>query len=174
MPHNGSTVPLVDVFVIDRSFVAFDAGEHSSCALWQQTRADMTCNNAASKAPALNGECWGDGSYGQNSLPSRRVGHQLKDICRILQVPPMPKCVRARRRRQGDVYVWGVFSFGVFILRRGNVTLPPASPSRSPSSSSFNYPVACALGKGVMGWICSRPSRAKSEGGNQRKEGWVI
>ena len=87
-PRNGSTVPRVEALVIDRSFVAFDAGERASCALWQQTRAEMACDSAASKPPALNGECWGDGSYGQNSLPSRRVGHQLKDICRILQVPP--------------------------------------------------------------------------------------
>ena len=85
-PQNGSTVPLLDVYVIDRSFVTYDTGEYNTCALWEQTSADMACNNALSLPPSLNGQCWGEGSYGQSSLPSRPVGYQLKDICQILQV----------------------------------------------------------------------------------------
>jgi len=84
-PINDSTVEEVSLLIYDRVFNSFDTGEYHTCAVWSQTAIEQSCSFTDQKAPALNGECWGDGTYGQNNLPLRPANHQAKLLCATLR-----------------------------------------------------------------------------------------
>jgi len=84
-PVNDSSVEQVSLLIYDRVFTSFDAGEFHTCALWAQTAAEQSCSFTDQKAPALNGDCWGDGTYGQNNLPLRPLNHQANRLCATLR-----------------------------------------------------------------------------------------
>jgi hypothetical protein len=84
-PVNDSSVPKVSLLLYDREFRYFDAGEYHTCALWGQTADEQECNFDNQKAPALNGDCWGEETYGQSYLPLRPLNHQAARLCDVMQ-----------------------------------------------------------------------------------------
>ncbi|EKX40581.1 hypothetical protein GUITHDRAFT_164639 [Guillardia theta CCMP2712] len=82
--YGQTSVPYFEKQQLDRSVLTFDTGDVNTCALWQLTEAEQTCDTANSIPPALNGQCWGDGSYAQSNLPLRPLGYTAIKICDVL------------------------------------------------------------------------------------------
>jgi len=85
VPIEGSQVPLIRREIYARSIDVFDTGDLHTCAIWQTTDDEQDCDIARSKPPALNGECWGENSYGQSNFlmdtAGRPYGWKEEKIC---------------------------------------------------------------------------------------------
>jgi len=86
VPVEGSQVPTILREIYTRAVRTFDAGDSHTCALWETTADERICRLSQLKPPAMNGECWGDNSYGQSNLDLnfRPYGWQPGDICEAL------------------------------------------------------------------------------------------
>ena len=85
VPVEGSQVPVIRTEIYPRSVEVFDTGDMHTCALWQTTFDEQTCKREATRAPAMNGECWGENSYGQSNFQmdtaGRMFGWKEESIC---------------------------------------------------------------------------------------------
>ena len=77
VPVEGSQVPVIRTEIYPRSIEVFDTGDMHTCALWQTTFDEQTCKREATRAPAMNGECWGENSYGQSNFQMDTAGRMF-------------------------------------------------------------------------------------------------